>query len=203
MLPANPCSTSCCRRSITAGDDIRQLSGRPPAITNEQALDDLHDIADGFVAQSRHCSFAWTTSVVRDSGEMLRGSGIRAGRDCVAAGFRDVPRYFCLGADLKNTFCLVRGEQAVVSQHLGDLSDDGIGRSGAGIAFDPVNLILPRRIVCVRIRICFQSVVGQWFYVCRQRRCYTIMPMRRLADRAWLAAGRKVVNPDGRRYRHG
>lgn len=32
----------------------------------------------------------------------------------------------CLGADLKNTFCLVRGEQAVLSQHLGDLSDDGI-----------------------------------------------------------------------------
>lgn len=32
----------------------------------------------------------------------------------------------CLGADLKNTFCTVRGEQAVLSQHLGDLSDDGI-----------------------------------------------------------------------------
>lgn len=40
--------------------------------------------------------------------------------------FRDVPPMLCLGADLKNTFCLVRGEQAVISQHLGDLSDDGI-----------------------------------------------------------------------------
>lgn len=41
-------------------------------------------------------------------------------------GFKNVPPVLCLGADLKNTFCLVRGEQAVLSQHLGDLSDDGI-----------------------------------------------------------------------------
>lgn len=37
-----------------------------------------------------------------------------------------MPPVLCLGADLKNTFCTVRGEQAVLSQHLGDLSDDGI-----------------------------------------------------------------------------
>ena len=41
-------------------------------------------------------------------------------------GFKNVPPVLCLGADLKNTFSLVRGEQAVLSQHLGDLSDDGI-----------------------------------------------------------------------------
>ena len=41
-------------------------------------------------------------------------------------GFRDVPPMLCLGADMKNTFCLVRGDQAVVSQHFGDLTDDGV-----------------------------------------------------------------------------
>ncbi len=41
-------------------------------------------------------------------------------------GFKNVPPVLCLGADPKNTFCPVRGEQAVLSQHLGDLSDDGI-----------------------------------------------------------------------------
>ncbi len=44
---------------------------------------------------------------------------------CLRA-LKNVPPVLCLGADLKNTFCLVRGEQAVLSQHLGDLSDDGI-----------------------------------------------------------------------------
>ncbi len=41
-------------------------------------------------------------------------------------GFHHVPPMLCLGADMKNTFCLVRGDQAVVSQHFGDLTDDGV-----------------------------------------------------------------------------
>lgn len=66
-------------------------------------------------------------SVVRDSGEILRRSrGYVPDAIALPPGFRDVPPMLCLGADLKNTFCLVRGEQAVISQHLGDLSDDGI-----------------------------------------------------------------------------
>lgn len=50
------------------------LSGKPPAITNEQALDDLHDIADGFLLHNRDIVQRMDDSVVRDSGEMLRRS---------------------------------------------------------------------------------------------------------------------------------
>ncbi|EGT0650260.1 carbamoyltransferase HypF [Citrobacter braakii] len=128
MLPANPLQHLLlqemnCPLVMTSGN----LSGRPPAITNEQALEDLHEIADGFLLHNREIVQRMDDSVVRDSGEMLRRSrGYVPDAVALPPGFHDVPPMLCLGADLKNTFCLVRGEQAVISQHLGDLSDDGI-----------------------------------------------------------------------------
>ncbi|MBE0003967.1 carbamoyltransferase HypF [Citrobacter freundii] len=128
MLPANPLQHLLlqemnCPLVMTSGN----LSGRPPAITNAQALEDLSAIADGFLLHNREIVQRMDDSVVRDSGEMLRRSrGYVPDAVALPPGFRDVPPMLCLGADLKNTFCLVRGEQAVISQHLGDLSDDGI-----------------------------------------------------------------------------
>lgn len=128
MLPANPLQHLLlqemkCPLVMTSGN----LSGRPPAITNAQALEDLHEIADGFLLHNREIVQRMDDSVVRDSGEMLRRSrGYVPDAVALPPGFHDVPPMLCLGADLKNTFCLVRGEQAVISQHLGDLSDDGI-----------------------------------------------------------------------------
>ena len=128
MLPANPLQHLLlqemnCPLVMTSGN----LSGRPPAITNAQALEDLHDIADGFLLHNREIVQRMDDSVVRESGEMLRRSrGYVPDAVALPPGFRDVPPMLCLGADLKNTFCLMRGEQAVISQHLGDLSDDGI-----------------------------------------------------------------------------
>lgn len=128
MLPANPLQHLLlqemnCPLVMTSGN----LSGRPPAITNAQALEDLRDIADGFLLHNREIVQRMDDSVVRESGEMLRRSrGYVPDAVALPPGFRDVPPMLCLGADLKNTFCLMRGEQVVISQHLGDLSDDGI-----------------------------------------------------------------------------
>lgn len=110
MLPANPLQHLLLQEMkgplvMTSGN----LSGRPPAITNAQALDDLHDIADGFCCITARLCSAWMTPWCA-----------KAGRCCVAPeatcrmpwrcrGFRDVPPMLCLGADLKNTFCLIRG----------------------------------------------------------------------------------------------
>lgn len=133
MLPANPLQHLLLQALnyplvMTSGN----LSGKPPAITNEQALDDLHDIADGFLLHNRDIVQRMDDSVVRDSGEMLRRSrGYVPDAIALPPGFRDVPPILCLGADLKNTFCLVRGEQAVVSQHLAISAMTVSVRSGA------------------------------------------------------------------------
>ncbi|EAB2011389.1 carbamoyltransferase HypF [Salmonella enterica] len=152
MLPANPLQHLLLQELnyplvMTSGN----LSGRPPAITNEQALDDLHDIADGFLLHNRDIVQRMDDSVVRDSGEMLRRSrGYVPDAIALPPGFRDVPPILCLGADLKNTFCLVRGKQAVVSQHLGDLSDDGIQAQWreALRLIQSIYDFTPERIVC-------------------------------------------------------
>ncbi|EGT4253507.1 carbamoyltransferase HypF [Citrobacter amalonaticus] len=128
MLPANPLQHLLLQELkrplvMTSGN----LSGKPPAISNEQALDDLQRIADGFLLHNRDIVQRMDDSVVRESGEMLRRSrGFVPDALALPPGFENVPPMLCLGADLKNTFCLVRGKQAVISQHLGDLSDDGI-----------------------------------------------------------------------------
>lgn len=128
MLPANPLQhllLQALARPIvmTSGN----LSGRPPAITNAQALEDLQGIADGFLLHNRDIVQRMDDSVVRESGEMLRRSrGYVPDAIALPPGFKAIPPLLCLGSDLKNTFCLVRGEQAVISQHLGDLSDEGI-----------------------------------------------------------------------------
>ncbi|SUH07474.1 hydrogenase maturation protein [Salmonella enterica subsp. enterica] len=98
MLPANPLQHLLLQELnyplvMTSGN----LSGRPPAITNEQALDDLHDIADGFLLHNRDIVQRMDDSVVRDSGEMLRRSrGYVPDAIALPPGFRDVPPILCL-----------------------------------------------------------------------------------------------------------
>lgn len=64
---------------------------------------------------------------MRESGEMLRRSrGYVPDALVLPPGFKMFRLCCVLARITKNTFCTVRGEQAVLSQHLGDLSDDGI-----------------------------------------------------------------------------
>lgn len=128
MLPANPLQHLLmmdCQRPLvmTSGN----LSGRPPAMTNQQALDELGDIADGFLLHNRDILQRMDDSVLDQDGVMLRRArGFVPDAITLPAGFCDIPAMLCTGAELKNTFCLVRGSQAVVSQHFGDLSEEGV-----------------------------------------------------------------------------
>ncbi|PXW37022.1 hydrogenase maturation carbamoyltransferase HypF [Klebsiella oxytoca] len=128
MLPSNPLqhllSQALARPLVmTSGN----LSGRPPALTNDQALADLAGIADGFLLHNRDIVQRMDDSVVRQSGEMLRRArGYVPDALPLPPGFHNVPPLLALGADMKNTFCLLRGDEAVLSQHFGDLGEEGV-----------------------------------------------------------------------------
>jgi len=128
MLPANPL------QHLLMMDVQRPLvmtsgnvSGHPPAITNRQALASLTGVADGFLLHNRDILQRMDDSVVDRDGAMVRRSrGFVPDAITLPAGFHHIPAMLCTGADMKNTFCLVRGNQAVLSQHFGDLSDEGV-----------------------------------------------------------------------------
>lgn len=128
MLPANPLQHVLIQDFdgplvMTSGN----LNGKPPALTNAQALEDLAQIADGWLLHNRDIVQRMDDSVVRASGEMLRRArGFVPDAFRLPPGFTSLPQILAVGADLKNTFCLLRGNQAVLSQHLGDLSQQGV-----------------------------------------------------------------------------
>ncbi len=128
MLPSNPLQhllLQALARPIvmTSGN----LSGRPPALSNHEALTDLAAIADGLLLHNRDIVQRMDDSLVRSSGEMLRRArGYVPDALPLPPGLDNIPPLLALGADMKNTFCLARGDEAVLSQHFGDLGEEGV-----------------------------------------------------------------------------
>jgi hydrogenase maturation protein HypF len=100
------------------------LSEEPIAIDNTEAFERLAAIADYFLMHDRDILLRSDDSIVRiaaDSPRMLRRS-----RGYVPVPVflrRKLPVILACGAELKNTVCITRGEQAFVSQHIGDLEN--------------------------------------------------------------------------------
>ncbi len=98
--------------------------GEPLIVDDAEAKARLAEIADAVVTHNR-------AIVVRADDSVARVVGgaptlIRRARGWVPEPVklrREVPQVVAFGAMLKNTFCLTRGSEAFVSQHLGDLDD--------------------------------------------------------------------------------
>ncbi len=101
------------------------ISDEPLICDNDQALARLGSVADAFLNHNRDIYRQVDDSVVHivdGRAAMLRRSRgyvptpILMNEPCSA----DV---FAAGADLKNTFCFVKGTQLILSEHIGDLAD--------------------------------------------------------------------------------
>ncbi|MBY4676826.1 carbamoyltransferase HypF [Marinobacterium arenosum] len=102
-------------------------SGQPPAISNDEARQQLAGIADILLLHDRAIVNRVDDSVVRqevDSLRLLRRARGYAPQPLpLPAGFEQAPELLALGGELKSTLCLLQRGQAVLSQHLGDLED--------------------------------------------------------------------------------
>ena len=100
------------------------LSGASIIGENSEAHEKLRGIADQVVSDNRKLASKCDDSVIRIAKN--RPIWIRRAKGCVPNAIKlkaRLPSVFATGAMLKNTFCFINEDEAFVSQHLGDMSD--------------------------------------------------------------------------------
>jgi len=100
------------------------ISEEPIAIDNADAFERLSDIADTFLIHNRDIYLRSDDSIVRRAAGSVRF--IRRSRGYIPTPVflkHKVPHILACGAELKNTVCLTRENNAFLSQHIGDLEN--------------------------------------------------------------------------------
>jgi len=128
MLPYTPLHHLILRRMnrpivLTSGN----FADEPQCINNDEAREKLGTIADYFLFHNREIINRVDDSVVRVIGDEVqtirRARGYAPAPISLPLGFHNVPQILAMGSELKNTFCLLREGEAILSQHLGDLEN--------------------------------------------------------------------------------
>ena len=108
---------------LTSGN----VSDEPQCIGNQQARERLRGIADYLLLHDRDIVNRVDDSVLRimDGAPRIlrRGRGYAPASIPLPPGFERATSILALGGELKNTFCLIKDGQAIISQHQGDLED--------------------------------------------------------------------------------
>jgi hydrogenase maturation protein HypF len=103
------------------------VAHEPQCIDNDDALIKLENIADFYLLHNRDIENRVDDSVVRlMAGQpqfLRRARGYAPHSIVLPEGFSDAPQILAMGGELKNTFCLLKNGQAVLSQHIGDLEN--------------------------------------------------------------------------------
>ena len=100
------------------------ISEEPIITKNEEALEKLYSVADAFLLHNREIFMRVDDSVVRELNGKLYF--IRRARGFVPKAIslkEELPEVFGAGADLKNTFTLIKSNYAIMSQHIGDMEN--------------------------------------------------------------------------------
>ena len=126
MLPYAPLHVLLLERAglslvLTSGN----VSDEPIAHRDEEALQRLAPLADAFLLHDREIHMRCDDSVTRvwrgHAVPLRRSRGYVPGAIPLAYHFREP--VLAVGAELKNTFCLVRERRAFLSHHIGDLEN--------------------------------------------------------------------------------
>ncbi|MEH2054769.1 MAG: carbamoyltransferase HypF [Nostoc sp.] len=128
MLPYTPLHHLIMRRMnrpivLTSGN----IADEPQCIDNDEAREKLKTVADYFIFHNREIINRVDDSVVQVIGDKVqtirRARGYAPAPISLPPGFDNVPEILAMGGELKNTFCLLREGEAILSQHLGDLEN--------------------------------------------------------------------------------
>jgi hydrogenase maturation protein HypF len=100
------------------------LSEEPICLDNEEAFRRLKGIADFFLVHNREIYLRSDDSIVQKVSGRLRQMRRSRGYVPVPIFLKEpVSPILACGAELKNTICLTKGDQAFLSQHIGDLEN--------------------------------------------------------------------------------
>ena len=106
---------------MTSGNN----SDEPIAYRDEEAFEQLGDIADYFLVHDRPVHMRTDDSVMRIAGREMypirRSRGYAPAPLAVAEGFQR--HVLACGGELKNTFCVAKERHAFLSHHVGDLEN--------------------------------------------------------------------------------
>ena len=100
------------------------LSEEPIVIDDDEALEKLAGLADAFLLHDRDIYMRVDDSVARAVAGVPRL--IRRARGYAPEAFDlgyEMPEILACGGELKNTFCITKGRYAIMSQHIGDLTN--------------------------------------------------------------------------------
>jgi hydrogenase maturation protein HypF len=100
------------------------LSEEPIAIGNSEAVERLAGVADYFLVHDREILCRCDDSVVRRVGGRVRQ--LRRSRGFVPVPVflkKKLPATLAVGGELKSTICVLKGDEAFLSQHIGDLEN--------------------------------------------------------------------------------
>ena len=129
MLPSNPLQHLLLRavnRPLVMTS--ANASGQPPVLKNEHAVEQLADLADFYLCHNRDILQRADDSLVRVAFDGLET--LRRARgyvpDEIPLETQSPKNVLALGSDLKNTFCLLRHNKAVLSQHIGDTANEQV-----------------------------------------------------------------------------
>lgn len=124
---------------VTSGN----VSGAPLCVDNNAALVELASIADGFLLYDRDIEHRLDDSVVQcvngDVVPLRLGRGYAPGYFSLPPGFEKAPSVLAMGADLKNSVCLLDKSGVVLSPYNGDFSDARVIESGSTRADELLN----------------------------------------------------------------
>ncbi|MEO9528064.1 carbamoyltransferase HypF [Roseibium sp.] len=108
---------------LTSGN----LSDNPQETDNAAARRNLSGIVDGFLMHDREVVNRLDDSVVRldraGPAILRRARGLAPAPVRLDASFETAPKVLAMGGELKSTFCLLDGANAILSQHIGDLQN--------------------------------------------------------------------------------